>query len=146
MKGDDMRRHKLVFAVAVAAVTLGAWSVRAQDANPAVVAIPGSFLLNYATPVAIMTEGGKLDFINVDLANHDVVALDNGTRIDCPASLNRGTVLQPICPLFWTDLVGLSTTQVPVVGVEDLAAGKTYNFRCSIHGNMTGQLLVLPAP
>jgi len=141
-----MLKHNIILGFA-AVVVLTSMPARAQDAGPAVVAIPGTFLINYATPVAVMPQGGKLNFINLDVAQHDVVATDNGTRTDCPPGLNRSLVQgEIICPLCWTDLVGLSTTVIPVIGVEALEAGKTYDFVCTIHGNMKGQLLVLPAP
>jgi plastocyanin len=108
--------------------------------NPAVVAIPGTFLTTYATPVTVIPEGGKLSFINLDVAEHDVIAKENGARTDCPAYLKRGS----LCPLFWTTLIGLSTTSTPVIGVEDAQAGKTYDFYCTKHPGMFGKLIVVP--
>jgi plastocyanin len=143
-----MPKHKIVLGFA-AVFVLASITAYAQDAGPAVVAIPGTFLTNYATPVAVVAQGGKLNFVNLDIAMHDVIAVDDGTRTDCPARLYRGTGLPGdpiICPLFWTTQLESLGTISPVIGVEDLDAAKTYDFYCTLHGNMKGQLLVLPAP
>ena len=75
-----------------------------------------------------------------------MIARENGTRTDCPAYLNRAATPQDpiVCPLFWTTLIGLSTTSTPVIGVEDAQAGKTYDFYCTKHPGMSGKLIVVP--
>jgi plastocyanin len=90
-----------------------------------VVAGPGAYGSTYATPVAIMSAGGSLSFVNFDVAQHDVVADDKGPDGQ---------------PLFRSDLIGFNQT-APVKGVEKLEAG-TFGFYCSLHPGMNGQLAV----
>jgi plastocyanin len=91
-----------------------------------VVAPPLAQTVGFATPVAVMTQGGSLTFVNVDNAAHDVVSeglAPDGSR------------------LFRSDYANVGQA-VPVEGVEDLAAGD-YGFFCSIHPSMRGTLTVL---
>jgi len=85
-----------------------------------VAAVPGSFAATYATPVTVITKGGTLTFANLDAASHDVV--DDGGKFASP-------------------LIGLGQT-AGVGGVSSLPAGQ-YHYRCSIHPNMTGTLVVV---
>jgi polyvinyl alcohol dehydrogenase (cytochrome) len=89
-------------------------------AGASVVAGPGAASTSYATPVMITQVGGPLNFTNVDIVQHDVVS-DDG--------------------LFRSDLIGLGQT-TPIEGLENVQAGQTYGFFCSIHPGMRGQLIV----
>jgi hypothetical protein len=91
-----------------------------------VISPPLAQTLGYATPVAVITQGGTLTFANVDNAAHDVVAVDRGPD-------GRA--------LFRSDYANLGQV-VPVEGVEELPAGD-YAFFCSIHPSMQGTLSVL---
>jgi outer membrane protein assembly factor BamB len=94
-------------------------------AGAPVVAAPGSASAGYATPVAPLVEGGEMSFFNGDVASHDVVSTDPG---------NYGG------RLFRSDLVGLGVN-TPIEGVSDLGPG-SYNFFCSLHPGMKGQIVV----
>ena len=48
------------------------------------------------------------------------------------------------CPAFWSDWADLGET-VTVLGLDQLAPGATYAFYCSIHPQMQGTLVALPA-
>jgi outer membrane protein assembly factor BamB len=86
-----------------------------------ILAGPGSFAVNYLTPVAIVQQGGAVTYVNLDLAQHDVVSTEPG--------------------LFRTDLISTGQTTT-VAGVEDLDAG-SYGFYCTLHPNMRGTLRVI---
>ena len=70
--------------------------------------------------------GGPLSFVNLDVAQHDVTADEEGPDGK---------------PLFQSRLVGLGET-APIEGLDRLQAGKTYGFYCSIHPGMQGNLIV----
>ncbi len=92
----------------------------------AVVAGPGAASTTYATPVMVTQVGGPLSFVNLDVAQHDVTADEEGPDGK---------------PLFQSRLVGLGET-APIEGLDRLQAGKTYGFYCSIHPGMQGNLIV----
>lgn len=85
-----------------------------------VVAGPGAVATTYATPAISVPKGTKVDFLNLDVPQHDVVS-------DTPG-------------LFRSALVGTGQ-RTPVTGVETLDLG-SYGFYCSLHPNMTGTLSV----
>jgi polyvinyl alcohol dehydrogenase (cytochrome) len=92
----------------------------------AIVAGPGAASTTYATPVMATQRDGALSFANLDVAQHDVVAVEKGPDGK---------------PLFQTPLIGFGET-APVEGTNRVAAGQTYDFFCSIHPGMRGQLIV----
>ena len=153
-----MRTLKIAIT-AVGVALAAAWtSASAQNVGPAVVAIPGSFLTTYATPVTVVPQGGSLTFLNLDVAQHDVVSKQifaEPTVTDwCCPDPDPTNPNQPVCqlqfyashcPLFWSALAGLGGT-TPVLGLENLQAGQIYDFYCTIHPGMFGKLIVLPAP
>jgi polyvinyl alcohol dehydrogenase (cytochrome) len=98
----------------------------ASQGSPAVVAGPEAASTNYATPVAITSAGGQLNFTNLDVVQHDVTA-------DQTDASGR--------PLFHSDLIGLGET-APVQGVDRLKSGQSYTFHCSVHPGMHGTLIV----
>jgi plastocyanin len=95
-------------------------------AGSAVVAGPGAASTTYATPVMVSQGGGSLSFANLDVAQHDVTAMQKGSNGK---------------PLFQSPLIGFGQTAV-VEGADELDAGQTYDFFCSIHPGMRGQLIV----
>jgi plastocyanin len=96
-------------------------------AGTAVVAGPGAQYTTYATPVMVVPVGGPLSFVNNDLPEHDVTAVDRG-----PDGL----------PLFHSKLIGIGEV-APVEGLNRLQAGHTYAFYCSIHPGMQGTLIAV---
>jgi plastocyanin len=91
-----------------------------------VVAVPGSVTTTYGTPVAfVQADNPRLSFLNLDLSQHDVDHRPAGGP-----------------SLFQSDLAGLGDT-VRVNFTGALQAGSSYEFYCSLHPNMTGQLLAI---
>ena len=87
---------------------------------------PGAASTSYATPVATTSVGGSLNFVNLDVAKHDVTAVEKGPDGK---------------PLFSTPLIDLGET-APVEGLDRVTSGQTYEFFCSIHPGMRGNLSV----
>jgi plastocyanin len=91
-----------------------------------VVAPPGAASLGYAAPIAIVSAGDGLDFLNTDVSLHNVV------------SVARDDLGKPI----FKSALSAGPGSTPVVGVESLTPGD-YDFYCSLHpGAMTGTLTV----
>lgn len=128
----------LLFAALLATVPLAAAGLPGTP----LAAIPGSWVSDYATEATAVPVGGDLSFFNGDLMRHNVVARGHFGAVDrawC-ASFVAGR-----CPLFWSDWALLGET-VPVEGLDQLVAGQTYKFYCTIHPSMEGTLVALPAP
>jgi len=96
------------------------------DPNPAVVAVPISSSLGFATPLVVTPAGGGVTFANLDTVVHNVVSVGNGPD-------GR--------PLFRSADLGSRQTG-DVAGVPSLAPGQ-YAFVCIYHGAMHGTLVVL---
>ncbi|HEV2890769.1 MAG TPA: hypothetical protein VGX28_10390 [Frankiaceae bacterium] len=71
--------------------------------------------------------GGPLSFVNDDLPQHDVVAVDRA---------------EDGSPLFRTPLIGIGEI-AQVTGLDRVEAGRTYAFFCSIHPGMKATLAVV---
>ena len=82
---------------------------------------PGGASYGYLTPAMVTQVGGPVNYTNGDIARHDVVSSEPG--------------------LFRSALASTGQT-VPVEGLENVESGKTYEFFCSLHPNMKGQLIV----
>ena len=95
-------------------------------AGPAVLAGPGAYITNYATPVMAIQRGTRLSFLNEDLPQHDVVAVDLGPNG---------------APLFASALIGIGE-EAAVTGTDALKSG-SYAFYCTIHPGMRGTLYVV---
>lgn len=139
-----IRRSALIVAALSVVASLGAGSA-ARAAGPVVIGGPGSFLTpTYTTPVVPVQVGGELTYVHADVQLHNVEA-----RIDfLPADSDaEWCVLFEIgkCPIFWSPLIGLPQTTAPVRGLENLEAGKVYEFTCSIHPAMIGRVIALPS-
>ncbi len=100
----------------------GSASARSRRSSPG----PAAASTSYATPVATTAVGGTLEFVNLDLAKHDVQSTEKAPD---------GT------PLFSTPLIDLGET-APVEGLDRVQAGRAYEFFCSIHPGMRGTLNV----
>ncbi|HEX6117697.1 MAG TPA: PQQ-binding-like beta-propeller repeat protein [Solirubrobacterales bacterium] len=94
--------------------------------EPPIIAGPGAASTSYATPIATTAVGGTLEFVNLDLAKHDVQSTEKAPD---------GT------PLFSTPLIDFGET-APIAGLDRVSAGKAYEFFCSIHPGMRGTLNV----
>jgi polyvinyl alcohol dehydrogenase (cytochrome) len=95
-----------------------------SSSDPPIIAAPGAASTSYATPVASTTVDGKIEFVNLDAAKHDVQSTEKAPD---------GT------PLFSTPLIDLGET-APIDGLDRVEAGKAYEFFCSIHPGMRGTL------
>ena len=96
-------------------------------AGGTIVAGPGAQYATYATPIMLTTVGGPLTFTNGDVLQHDVVARDRAPD---------GS------PLFASALTPLGQTS-PILGLERVEPGQSYEFTCSLHNGMSGTLLVV---
>ena len=79
----------------------------------------------YATPLVLSQAGQKVTYVNLDNVQHDV----NSTK--------KGPDGRPV---FHSKLIGLAES-APVQGAEKVPAG-TYEFYCSVHPGMRGNLVV----
>lgn len=141
-----MMRRIVTLAAALAALTLV--PAPAQAAETFIVASPGSFVSNYATPAATMHENGALTFVSVDVEQHDVVHDVDADGISGPSDRPWCTRFpEGECPLFWSDAIFvLGERTTPVLGTDALEAGNVYSFYCSFHPSMKGKLVVAPSP
>jgi polyvinyl alcohol dehydrogenase (cytochrome) len=94
--------------------------------DPPIVAGPGAASTSYATAVASTSVGGSLNFVNLDVAKHDVTSVDKGPDGK---------------PLFNTPLIDLGESAA-VEGLDRVTSGRTYEFFCTIHPGMRGRLAV----
>lgn len=127
----------LLAALLAAPLALG---VAPPSAEPVVLALPGAWLTQYATPAMVVQPGGSLSLLNADIMYHDVVSRQTGPD----GQPWCGNFAPGACPLFWSRLASIGE-QVPVLGVEHARAGATYTFYCTRHSGMQGTLVVLPA-
>jgi polyvinyl alcohol dehydrogenase (cytochrome) len=91
-----------------------------SGAGATVVAGPGAVATTYATATVTVPRGSTVDFLNLDVPQHDVRSTTAG--------------------LFASELIGTGQT-APVTGVDRLGPG-SYGFYCSLHPNMKGTLTV----
>ena len=144
-----MRRLTLTLATLVVGLLIPA------PANAAVVAAgPGASSTTYVTPVAVAPVGGPLEFVNGDIAPHNVIAMEDvlsqkdakkaswcdGYKVVKKKKNGKKKVRYKNCPLFWSETVGLGGT-AEVLGLENLESGEQYAFFCSIHPGMQGTLI-----
>jgi len=118
-----MKRSRIGIAVLlllVIATSVLAGGASGAAVNTEIIAGPGSALATYYTPAVVITKGGTATFLNLDVAQHNVVSVPAGK--------------------FASALIGTGRS-VPVKGVSALKKG-TYKFHCTIHLNMTGTLTV----
>ena len=124
-----------ITAVAALMLALAPMSSRAATE---IVAVPGSFVSTYATPVVVWTAGMPAPkFANTDIQAHDVVS--DATR--APGSAPWCPAGGPRCPMFFAPLLGLGG-MTDVIGLPHTPPG-VYPFACSPHPWMTGTLVVV---
>lgn len=128
-----------VFVAASLAVVVLSGVHPSHAAVSAVVAGPGnSASSTYTTPVAVLAKAGPMNFVNVDIEEHNVVASTAaGSRTGrpwCPAT--------GFCPLFWSAVISTGGT-TPILGLSNVAQGSSYEFLCVVHPNMKGTIVVV---
>jgi plastocyanin len=132
----------LICAVAVA------WSppasARRNLQGPVVLSVAAAQFYGYATPAMVVQQGGELSYANFDIVQHDVV---QDVETDGVANKRKDSWCKEFkkgeCPLFWSPRASLGE-QVAVKGLQNLKAGQTYTFFCTLHPGMKGTLLIQP--
>lgn len=139
-----MRRKIVSLAGSAALLGLAAapWSPPATAAEVPYVSGPGGAFVNYTVPAIVIRVGDTIKYTNADVAAHDVVAttrIGPDTAWCAAAQLPAGQ-----CPLIWSPLVSIGASTV-VYGTENLVAGDQVDYKCTLHPNMKGTLIVSPA-
>lgn len=116
---------RVLRAAAVVAVLASAFGVAPAAADERITAGGGN---RYLTPSPTMDQGERLTFANQDFARHDVTARGRNAA-------GR--------PLFTTPLIGAGQ-EAFVEGSQFLTTG-TYEFFCTVHPSMVGNLTVTSA-
>lgn len=142
MKPRTAAISALALLAALAALAPAVMAADPPVAGAPIVAGPGAWVTTYATPRAVAETSGELLFVNGDAMRHNVVALrdfGDGSQPWCRS--------YPVgrCPAFWSALVGFGG-DTPVLGLEDLTPGRSYEFYCTLHPGMRGTLLAVEAP
>lgn len=141
--------------VLLAAVMAG-WILPTPAQAVVVAAGPGASSTTYATPVAVAPVGGPLQFVNSDIAPHNVVALEDflpqkkakkadwcdNYKVVKKKKNGKKKVRYRRCPVFWSETVGAGGV-TEVLGLEHLQSGEQYVFYCTIHPRMQGTLVVV---
>ena len=149
--------RRLVLVAAVTMLFAGAIPARAGTAY--VAWPPGSTYANPTLSAAVMQQGDDLQYANLDLGGHNIVAsitLDAAGACTAGCGPDANEWCGPIrdggprrfplgqCPAFISALTGISQV-VPVQGAAALAPGM-YSFHCAPHGWMNGTLEVVAKP
>ncbi|HVL32533.1 MAG TPA: hypothetical protein VM600_03020 [Actinomycetota bacterium] len=104
-----------------------------------VVSPPAATVTGFATPVVVAVKAAPLTSVNLDSsALHNVESIAKGPD-DKPWCT---WYLKGHCPLFWSPLIAAGET-APVHGLTGLAAGSSHAFKCLLHGNMIGTLVIV---
>jgi hypothetical protein len=104
-----------------------------------ILAVPGSWLAGFATPVAVGLQGLPLTLANEDIMKHNVVAVELGPP-DSPWCFHFP---DDQCPLFWSRTVNFGEVAA-VEGLAALAPLTAYHYYCEEHPAMEGVLVVVP--
>lgn len=94
----------------------------------------------YATLVAVADVDGTLTFVNADISAHDVIAEEPGPTDNAWCARYIGG--HGYCPIFASRLVGVGG-QAVIEGTDQLEAGTTYAFYCSVHHWMQGTIVAI---
>ncbi|HVL33924.1 MAG TPA: hypothetical protein VM600_10140 [Actinomycetota bacterium] len=126
---------RFIVALAVGALLVAVTPARAVVA----VAIPSAELLeSFVPPVAATAKGGPFFLLNTDLGiEHSIVSV--AKRPENKPWCDQFDVGQ--CPLFYAEAVVQGQSEV--LGLENTASGRTYNYYCGVHQRMTGALHIL---
>lgn len=136
-----MGRRKLIVALGLimALATVGGGAEAAG--TPVIVSGPGSFASTYTQPVIIVSPGDEVTYVNLDAQRHDVLSLARRAPEDPQPEWCEFVNTTP-CPVVGSALIGLGAT-TPLLGLEDVVAGETYEFFCSLHSTMFGHIVVV---
>lgn len=136
-----MKRVHRTLVIALAALSLAVMTVPAHAAGLVYASGPGS-QAGWTVPAMTMRAGDTITYVNVDLAQHNFIALGaygSSTRGWC------GGFATGSCPIFWSKTVGLGG-QAQVFGLDQVVPGTVYTFYCTVHGTVqSGKLIVSPA-
>ena len=110
---------------------------------------PAAKFWGYATPVIVIAKGEALTYTNLDVEKHDVVQDVEADGFGGPKKMPWCKKAKSAghehhshgCPVFWSDLIGLGAS-TEVLGLENVKAGTTYSFMCTLHHGMKGKLIV----
>lgn len=131
-------KAKIITVVSTAALLIAFGNV-APAHSVAILSVPGSAIVGFATPTAVATAGSAVTYVNVDQDTHNVesTAVGPDTKPWCAKyHYTRGH-----CPLFRSDDLSANSTG-DVGGASSLKAG-SYDFVCSYHrSTMKGTLKV----
>lgn len=122
---------KLTALAFAAALAVGITAAPADAAAQVGLAVPGSAIAGYATPVIVVAKAAPFNFVNADaIAPHDIASV-------APGSV-RGRYL------FASDVISASQAVAPVLGMENTTTGSTYEYFCTIHpATMKGTIVVV---
>ncbi|MGH2729708.1 MAG: hypothetical protein ACRDJI_03785, partial [Actinomycetota bacterium] len=90
-----------------------------------VVTGPASEFYGYSAPVVVTEKGGRVTYLNLDIARHNLVqdpqadGVAGSDKKPWCKGYRKGT-----CPLFWTKQIGIGQ-QTDVLGLESVKPGKT---------------------
>ena len=102
---------------------------------------PGAAGSGYATQTVVTATGGVVEFVNLDLDAHNLIAYQEYLpKKEAKTQPWCSGYKKTKCPLFWSETIGPGETQVQ--GLEDIEPGD-YAFFCSVHPSMKGTLQVL---
>ena len=126
-------------ASAVLAVTTAASAAPKVPAPALAIAGPEAATAGFTSRVVLAVQGQALTFVNADVSGHTLTSKQTK-----PQRVKFGSKYYVIrVPLFDSSGVNPGATR-DVKGVTALKPG-SYDFYCSLHTGMTGQLLVKPA-
>lgn len=139
-----MGRRKLIIALGllIALAAVGGTSPAGAVGTPVVVSGPGSFATTYTQPVIVVSPGDEVIYANLDAQRHDVLSIAVRDPEEPQPEWCEYVNTTP-CPIVGSALIGLGAT-TPLLGLEDVVPGETYEFFCSLHSTMFGHLIVLP--
>ena len=103
---------------------------------------PGGFVAGFVPPIVVVAEGEGITYANADVAPHNFIALDSFmTKKQAKKGKWCSGYDKGKCPLFWSATISLGNT-TEVLGLENLKAGESHAFYCSLHPGMKGTLIV----
>jgi plastocyanin len=128
----------------VVATSLPSAAVLRDVPMSVVTTAPAAQFHGYVAPVIVTEKGGEVIYVNLDVAQHDVVQDTKADGIAGPRKkpwcVGYG---KKSCPVFWTKRIGLGQN-TEILGLESVKPGKTYSFFCTLHPGMKGTLVVRP--
>jgi plastocyanin len=129
-----------IFAVATTVALLIAFGSAVPAHSVAILSIPGSAVVGFATPIAATSAGTAVTYVNLDQDTHNVESVATGP--DTKPWCLKYHYTKGHCPLFRSDDLSASSTG-EVFGTSALKTGSSYDFICSYHRNaMKGTLKV----